>query len=423
MENLKFLLLLLSITFLGSAQADCNFSKSKFKSKIDGNSAGKIKRLLKRKKYKNLDNPTCLAKALIYAISKKHMIAANYLLTRNVDLNYIDHSTHTSPLAAAIYIKNNIFLNKILEAGANPKLMIEDKTMLDIALPLKNYNITRTLEKFGAQETLDCSLKNSMDPKCYHERDSAVLKVALLYYGDGMKMSDLDRIEPILKKRFFEASERNVQVEIIVKKVMRFQKRMPEDFKYNGITDKKRLQRIWYYENVGTGIMEEVYKEYKKVESDQVLDELDAIVAITGGQFNGLGFASGRVSVTKYPQETAWGLEGGGSVDYPSDYSIVDELVHELGHNMFLGHTSTQCTPQLEEGEDFQQKHFLEMKACCNASPAKDDVMSYCRNRGAVNESFMHKFESCNIEMIKDLIIPAMLEGKRSNFKNRKTCK
>jgi hypothetical protein len=412
---LKLLLILLSIAFLGSAQADCDFSNSKFQSQIDKKNIGKVKRFLKRKKYKNFDTPACLAKALIYTITNKNMVIAKYLLTRNVDLNYIDHSTHTSPLAAAIYAKNATFLFKLLKAGAKADLIIEGQTLLDIAVAEKNNPASSTLTTFGAEETLDCSLKNSIIPKCYHQRDSAVLKVALIYYGNSMKMSDLERIEPILKKRFHEASERNVQIEIIAKKVIKFQKRMPKDFKFKKITDKKRLQRIWYYDNVGTQIMDEVYEEYKKLESDEVLDELDSIVAITGGQFNGLGFASGRVSVTEYPQEIAWNLDDGGRVEYPSDYKMVDELIHELGHNLNLGHTSTQCTsPDLT----IEQRN-----ACCKSSPARNDVLSYCRDRDAVDESFMHGFESCNIEMIKDSIIPAMLTGGKWNIEDRKTCK
>jgi hypothetical protein len=250
---------------------------------------------------------------------------------------------------------------------------------------------------------------------CYHERKNAVLKVALIYYGNGMKMSDLKRIEPILKRRFYEANERNVEVEIVSKKVISFKQKMPADYKFKKITDKKRLQIIWYYDNVGPGIMKEVYDEYKKEESEDILDELDAIVAITGGQFDGLGFASGRVSVTEYPQEIAWNLESGGRVDYPSDYSIVDELVHELGHNMFLGHTSTHCQ---KPGLTLEQKN-----ACCNASPSKNDVMSYCRKRAAVSEEFMHKFESCNVEIIKDLIVPAMLSGDKWQVSPRQICK
>jgi len=135
-----------------------------------------------------------------------------------------------------------------------------------------------------------CSLKDSMIPKCYHKRDTATLNIALLYYGDHWKLSDLNRIEPILVERFYQATGKQVEVNIITKRVFSYKQKMPTDYSYNGITDKARLQRIWYSENVGNGIMNEVYSEYKKIASDTDMDKLDAILAITGAQFNGLGF-------------------------------------------------------------------------------------------------------------------------------------
>ena len=41
--------------------------------------------------------------------------------------------------------------------------------------------------------------------------------------------------------------------------------------------------------------------------------------------------------------EIAWGLEDGGRVEFVSDAKVVDELIHEVGHALFLDHTSNQC--------------------------------------------------------------------------------
>jgi hypothetical protein len=259
-----------------------------------------------------------------------------------------------------------------------------------------------------------CSISDSMMPKCYHKRDKSELKIALLYYGDYMQMSDLDRIAPILKERFASATGHLVTVDIVSKKILDFKHKLPEDYTFNNITDKKRLQRIWYSENVGTQIMNEVYEQYKKYESKEVMDQLDAVVAITGAQFEGLGFASGRISVTEYPREIAWGLPDGGRVDYISDYQIVDELIHELGHNMYLGHTSNQCQKR--------GMTYKEVQACCALSDSKDDVLSYCRNRADVNESFMHGFESCNREAIESKVVPAILSGGKWSLENTSSC-
>ena len=56
-----------------------------------------------------------------------------------------------------------------------------------------------------------CSLTKSMMPLCYHKRNTSELNVALLYYGDFWSLSDLERIEPILKERFEKAVSKGVK--------------------------------------------------------------------------------------------------------------------------------------------------------------------------------------------------------------------
>jgi len=259
-----------------------------------------------------------------------------------------------------------------------------------------------------------CSMEKSYRPDCYLKRNDKVLNIALLYYGDYWSMTDLERIEPILIERFFKATNQQLELRVLVKKVFSFKQKMPADFEFNNIKDPARLQRIYYSEKVGGKVIPEVYEEFKRRDSENVLGQLDAILAITGAQFEGLGLADGRVSVTEHPREIAWGLPDGGRVEYITDYRIVDELIHELGHNMFLGHTSTQCQkPELT---------LEQRKQCCEQSPSKDDVLSYCRNRQNVGENFMHGFESCNQSMIEKLVIPSMLKGGKWKVPGRSRC-
>ena len=409
---MKLLVMLLTMLMtLSIYSAECKL-RPKTIEKFKQAKIKKLARYLKRNPDQN--TPDCRGKLLTYAIRKKDKNLVRFFLTSSTNLNYIGLNNTLNPALEAINLLDYKTLRLLLKNGVDPNSKIAGKKLIDIGISKKNYLITKALEDFGGEETLDCSLKNNMMPKCYHKRDKAVMKIALVYYGASMKMKDLDRIEPLLIERFLQATNGAVGVEIISKKVIGFNKKMPADYKFKNITDKKRLQRIWYYDNVGMGIMKEVYQEYKKEVSDKLMDELDAIVGITGGQFDGLGFASGRVSVTEYPQERAWNLEDGGATDYPSDYKIVDELIHELGHNMFLGHASTQCT---HGGLTLDQR-----QECCAQSPSKDDVLSYCRNRRAVNETFMHGFESCNQEMIEDLIVPAMLDGGKWQVEPRTAC-
>jgi hypothetical protein len=258
-----------------------------------------------------------------------------------------------------------------------------------------------------------CSLGKSMKPMCYHKRDRAVLNIAVVNYGQEMSENLFLETIDLLKVRFLKATQNKIGLNVIKTYSLHYKHPLPNDYTFNDITDKKRLHRIWYYDNVGVRIMQEVYEEYKKIQNNDIY-KLDAILIVTGAQFNGLGFANGRISVTEYPREIAWGLPDGGRVYFPTKYELVDEFIHELGHNMFLGHTSTHCqNPELT---------LDERKACCEQSPSRDDVLSYCRKRSKVSSNFMFGFESCNLEMIDRLIVPAMISGGRWNVPNRTRC-
>lgn len=259
-----------------------------------------------------------------------------------------------------------------------------------------------------------CSISNAIEPDCYHDRNNSFLNVALIYYGDFWNESDLERLEPILKDRFFKATSEKIHLNVILKKVIPFKHRAPSDYQNNGITDKDRLQRLWYYDNINGKVLVEVHEQVKKYVDKKLVDKLDVILTVTGAQFEGLGFAYGRVSVTEQPQEIAWGLENKGRTNIMSDYSLADELIHELGHNMFLGHVSTQC-----------QKRGLtpkQRKACCANSPGKKDVLSYCRDRNLVSKDKMYGFEACNQSMLDDLVIPALTSGGEWHVRGRKRC-
>lgn len=255
------------------------------------------------------------------------------------------------------------------------------------------------------------NLSETMMPKTYLKRSKPVLNIALVYYGEFYKEEDLDRVQALLEKRFFEATDRSVSINVALKKIIPFKHNLNDypDYRQDYVTDPERLQRLWYYDNVGAKILKEVYDQMKSE-----LAKLDSLVIITGAQFDALGFASGRVAVTENPMEIAWGLPDGGRVEIQTDAKVVDELVHELGHVMFMDHASSQC---FKPGMSY--KESLE---CCETSPARNDVMSYCRNREQVSDSKFYKFEACNLRNIKNKVIPAMLSGGAWNIADREKC-
>lgn len=260
------------------------------------------------------------------------------------------------------------------------------------------------------------SLADGMKPKRYMKRDKAILNVALVYYGSEWTLDDIKRIAPLLKERYDQSTRGLVKLNISKMGTLPYKHdiNLYPDYQLDNITDKDRLQRLWYYDNVGGKIINEVYEEVARSSIGNHYKELDALLVISGAQYNALGFANGRVAITEQPREIAWGLPDGGRTEVVSDENLVDELIHELGHIMFLGHTSTKCMkPELS---------LSERQECCDNSPNKNDVMSYCRDRKVVDSNFFYGFEACNLEMLEKLVVPAMLKGRKWNVSGRLKC-
>lgn len=263
----------------------------------------------------------------------------------------------------------------------------------------------------------DDSLANNMKPMRYKKRTEPVLNVALVYYGDYYKMEDLDRIQPMLEERFFKGTGSALKMKVLYKAVIPFKHQISNYPEYTQpyVTDIERLQRLWYYDNVGAKVVQEVWELIRKNPQYGInLTTLDSVLVVSGAQFDALGFASGRVAITENPREIAWGLRDGGRVDYITDARVVDELLHEAGHTMFLDHTANQCQ---KPGLSYQ-----EQQECCALSPSKNDVMSYCRKRDQVNENFYFGYGECTQRIIREKVIPAMLKGGNWNIANRERC-
>lgn len=261
------------------------------------------------------------------------------------------------------------------------------------------------------------TLADGMMPKFYKKRKEPVLNIALVYYGDYYQKADLERVNALLNERFFEATGQTIRLETKIMAILPFKNQLHDfpDYQQRYVTDPVRLQRLWYYDNVGARVLSEVYEEAKKSpELQGDLGKLDALMVVTGAQFDGLGFASGRVGITENPMEIAWGLPDGGSVEFVSDAKVVDELIHELGHVLFLDHASNPC---FKQGMTYQ-----ETQACCANSASKNDVMSYCRQREKVSNSFFYKFEACHMKTLKEKVVPAMLSGGAWNVADRYKC-
>lgn len=273
---------------------------------------------------------------------------------------------------------------------------------------------TITVQALAAAKTL----ADQIDPQTYFARNSPVLNIALIDYGREHTPNQLTDIKNLLEQRFYLATNKMLQLKVNLVKSLPYKHQLinyPSYTKAN-ITDPQRLQRLWYYDFVNAGILSEVYEAVIQTESPRRLDNIDAIATVTGAQFDGLGYAYGRVGVTESPREIAWGLPDGGYTDFVTTGQAVDELIHEIGHTLFLDHAASQCQSSA--------MNFEQQAACCEASPNKNDVMSYCRDRDAVNDTeIFFGFQACNLRNIKNKIIPRMLSGGAWNIPDLEECR
>ncbi len=276
----------------------------------------------------------------------------------------------------------------------------EEKALTKIEKPASNK---RTNNTFSTSASDDLTV--NMSPKNYRKRSEAIYNIGLIYYGDYYTDSEFAQVQQMLEERFEFATDSLIKLNVVFRAIMPFKQNIANfpDYKQEYVTEIDRLQRLWYYDNMGMQVVSEVYKEAKSHDLyGKDFSNIDALAVVTGAQFDGLGFASGRVAITENPMEIAWARPSN-RVEIQSDAKVVDELIHELGHTLHIGHAADQCfrkgiTPE-------------EQKACCEASPNKNDVQSYCRKRADVNEEFQFKFEECNLKNLREIVVPAMLKG------------
>ncbi len=127
---------------------------------------------------------------------------------------------------------------------------------------------------------------------------------------------DLNRVGDMLKRRFSIATDGSVRLNILFTKTLDFRHKIEDypEYKNGKITDKERLESLWYYDHLGGHVLPEAYYEFKSTpEGKKIFKDIDAMLLITGAQFESLAFQIGKIAAIEQPREAGWSNQDGGS--------------------------------------------------------------------------------------------------------------
>ena|GEM_PF-2910497 len=259
---------------------------------------------------------------------------------------------------------------------------------------------------------LQCDLAVTDAPDCFYPHTTPTVRVFFMQYGTYSTVEDLKRVGALLAKRFAESTDNALQIEFVDYAVVPLAQ-YPRDLSALRAaikgdaeqTSDERLTRIWYYYNKAyngdDSIVQEIQQQVKKAGYNPELSKADAILVLSETQFEGLGYASGGFGIVEQPTEIAWAANGGSTQKY-TDAQLADELLHELGHVLGLDHAAKECLNLPSARATLQ---------CCQNSPGGQDVMSYCRDRSKVNDTFYYTYTQCTRDYLKTVTAPALLNG------------
>lgn len=273
-------------------------------------------------------------------------------------------------------------------------------SLLLMAVAINSYGF------FGSKKR---TLNDGWQKTHYRKSADNTLKLGLIHYGNEMTEEQLIEISTLLTKRFSIATRNLIHIRIEAIDIIPVKLRNMDlsSLGIEHITDPIRLARVWHYSN-NLGSADIAIESYVQTKNETDWDKyrnLDALLVLSELQFEGLGVAVQRILMTEYPMEIAW-MGDQPSVKHPSKYEVVDELIHELGHFIGLGHAASSC-------ETFE---------CCETHHSANDVMSYCRDRSSVSADHQFNFEDCHINIIEREVVPRIRKGSRIELPRNLNC-
>ncbi len=288
-----------------------------------------------------------------------------------------------------------------------------------ISQPSSNNQKNNSVEKApniatSSSKPSSCPNLDNLYHVCFIKREDPIIKAVLFQYGNYGDISKLDTYSSTIENRFGTAT--NGEVLISIENVIRhplpkeghkgpLPNSKPHDYtsirqQYPWINTDS-LERVWYYYNsTGENIAQEAYQTLLDSEDSSKLTDVDLIIIFSEAQFEGLAKSVGRVVLAEYPMEVAWAKEVSYRTEERGEWYIADQVIHEIGHVMGLKHATPNCFPYSDTTE-----------ACCAESPNKDDIMSYCRKRLLVSDTFGYRFKTCTLNYLKNGFLPVLISG------------
>jgi len=183
--------------------------------------------------------------------------------------------------------------------------------------------------------------------------------------------------------------------------------------------DRPRLW--WYYQHNGrTRIVGEIDRLLTEARTAGTVGaaDVDLTIVVTDAQFEAIAFYSHFADESPVVVLNSWSVGGWSKVGAEaynrrklSNIELVEENNHELGHYLGLSHAcATAC-----DG--------AELELCCQACAARDDVMSYCRDRLRVRDTGqLNRFGRCTRQQIIEHSIPRFLRNERTDSPRLRSC-
>lgn len=254
-------------------------------------------------------------------------------------------------------------------------------------------------------------------PIRFEARTEPQVRILLGHYGPSSEHPNRKDLKSSLESAFLKATLGKLSIKVLDDiRIADVPEESAPRYVRDGLAsrsdfDEARLRRLAYYYRPGFNLAGFLYRLSRGVGVSETQTPSDLLVFTTDAQFENIAYQSNRMILAEFPTEIAWGLPDGGRTEYSSSEQLVDRLIHEIGHGLGLLHSAEHCF----QGDPQDPEFLAKIQACCDASPSKNDVMSYCRDR----QNPRPQFTDCSLNWLETQAIPRLLRGGAHRYQDQ----